>query len=268
MSWLAELQVPIPEPIRDKKGVGSHWRKQLGAPATPRERCRKGLNLAQESLQLLLSNIFLLSFLLSGAQGWLSYSLQFTTHYCHGVSLSLFYLIPLLHFCSPPVLKGSHATLFDRNRFIYICSYIIHIVLCVCIFNLHIWHQATGPILCLPFAIQSCIQKVYKWLPGCQPIASNNNIYIWSEPFYYSPTQVRPSHGQTGSVGQFAQPGSPLVWRGPSLPAAESLLCAVRVPHARLHHGGDHGAAQLKMRKWGPAAWLQNPVFFTSIYVT
>ena len=145
--------------------------------------------------------------------------------------------------------------LVEIVSFIYVL--ISYILFCVHAFLIYIYDiRLTGPILCLPFAIQSCIQKVYKRLPGCQPIASDNNIYIWSAPFYYSPTHVRPSHGQTGSVGQFAQPGSPLVWRGPSLPAAESLLCAVRVPHARLHHGGDHGAAQLKVQKWGPAAWL------------
>ena len=109
------------------------------------------------------------------------------------------------------------------------CSYIIHIVLCACIFNLHTWHQAIGPILCLPFAIQSCIQKVYKRLPGCQHTVSDNNTYIWSAPFYYSPNPCPAQSWTNGFCGSVCP-----TWEPPHLARPFPACCRVPAlcPHS------------------------------------
>lgn len=78
----------------------------------------------------------------------------------------------------------------------------------------------------------------------------------------FPPTHVWASHG-LGSTDQFIQLGSPVIWKGASLPDRESFLCAPTVLHACLPQDRGHTADWLKVQDWDPTAWTQNPVSFT-----
>lgn len=145
------------------------------------------------------------------------------------------------------------------------CSYIIHIVLCACIFNLHIWHQAVGPILCLPFATGLVFKRHVKVarLPAC---CSDNNTYIWSAPFYYSPNPCPAQAWTNGFCRQFAQPGSPS--SGEALPCLLQSPCSVPSQSTMLTSvwAETTGSSAESAEMGALTAWLQNPVFCFHLY--
>lgn len=77
------------------------------------------------------------------------------------------------------------------------CPYIMHIVLCTCIFNLHNWHWATSPILCLPFATQSYVHKISPCCHLAGPSLWQQHILydVLVPHFTFPPTCVFSSHG-------------------------------------------------------------------------
>lgn len=113
---------------------------------------------------------------------------------------------------------------------------------CICIFKSHIWHGATGPILCLPFATQSYVHKIY---PRCH-VASPLLLITAKTLGYACTTHVLSSHGLVAFIDHPIQLGIPSSGKTPH--CLRECLSSVLAPSSELASIRTEATEQLGLK--------------------
>lgn len=121
----------------------------------------------------------------------------------------------------------------------------MYIVLCSCIFNLHVWHWTTDP-LCLPFATQSYIHKISPCCHVASPLLLTTAYNPWCActTFYFSPN---PCLVQSWTSGFYESPHT--TWEPPHQERPfRAWWSVLPVFWVCLHQDRGHRAAWLKVQ--------------------